>query len=259
MLENDNWNYIDVEAYISFYLLLLCRLRILLFYGTVVDIDLDRDGNDIVIYKKTTKIIRRCNMNKLNLMILPFAVAFLAMFFLGNAVKAQETPPEIEIPFIDRDGDGINDLLQNGWGLRFMNRYKKRHELWEQLNIEIIRNEDGAMVDTDGDGVGDIAFGEYMKSKMDELIDTDGDGVADTPLKEYLGGRFRAFDRDGDGLPDDFSREEMKEFMQNMKEWRKTIRDRIKQGLPAFVDEDGDGVPDGLPNGFGWRGFKRGR
>jgi len=197
-------------------------------------------------------------MKKINLMILTFTVAFLAMFFLGTDLKAQDTPPEIEIPFIDRDGDGINDLLQNGWGTRFLNRYKKRQLVWEQLEVEIIRGDGGAMVDTDGDGVGDIALGEYMKSKMDELIDTDGDGVADTPLKDYLGRRFKAFDRNGDGMPDDFSRKEMKQFMQNMKEWRKNIRDRIRQGLPAFVDEDGDGVPDGLPNGFGWRGSKRG-
>ena len=162
----------------------------------------------------------------------------------------------IEIPFIDHDGDGINDLLQNGWGLRFLNRYKKRQELWDLLNVEIIRGEEGMMVDTDGDGIGDIAFRDFMKGKMDELIDTDGDGIPDTPMRDLLGRRFKAFDRNGDGLPDDISREEMREMMRQMHEWRSGVRDRIHQGLPPFIDEDGDGVPDNLPNGFGWRGQK---
>ena len=197
-------------------------------------------------------------MKKLNLMVCILAVVSLSLFFPGDTLLAQTidptNPPDIEIPFIDRDGDGINDLLQNGWGLRFLNRYKKRHQLWEQLNVEIIRNEDGLMVDTDGDGIGDIAFRDFMKDKMGQLIDTDGDGIPDTPMRNYMGQRFKAFDRDGDGLPDDFSREEMREFIQQMRAWRQQIRDRIRQGLPAFIDADGDGIPDGMPNRFGWRG-----
>ena len=199
---------------------------------------------------------------------LSIALLLLSLFLCGG-LFAQETAQttvvnnqlkvsDIEIPFIDRDGDGINDLLQNGWGLRFLGRYKKRQELWEKFNIEIVLDEDGKrMVDTDGDGIGDVLCREYMKEKMNELIDTDGDGVPDTPLREHLRRRFQSFDRDRDGLPDDFSREEMRAFMNQMREWRKQIRDRITQGLPPFVDEDGDGVPDNLPEGFGWRGFRR--
>jgi hypothetical protein len=196
-------------------------------------------------------------MKKFNQRAIILVLSLLALFFLSGSLSAQEPdqdPPEI--PFIDRDGDGINDLLQHGWGLRFLERYQKRQLIWEQLNVEIIRGEDGLMVDTDGDGIGDISFRDFMKEKMDELIDTDGDGVPDTPLREYLGRRFRAFDRDGDGFPDDISREQMREHLRQMREWRQTIRDRIRQGLPAFVDEDGDGIPDGLPGGFGWRGFR---
>ncbi len=161
---------------------------------------------------------------------------------------------DIELPFIDNDGDGINDCLQNGWGLRFMNRYMKRQELWDLLNVEIVHDEDGMMVDTDGDGIGDISFRDFMKSKMDELIDTDSDGVPDTPIRNYFGKGFKAFDRDGDGLPDDFTKEEMREMMGQMRQWRQEIRDRIHEGLPPFIDDNGDGVPDNMPEGFQWRG-----
>ena len=140
-----------------------------------------------------------------------------------------------------------------------MERYKKRKKVWEQLNVEIIKGEDGPKVDTDGDGVGDIDLRDYMKSKMDQKIDTDGDGKPDTALRDYLGRRFKAFDANGDGLPDDITREEMRRYMQQMREWRREIRERVRQGLPAFVDENKDGIPDNLPNGFGWRGYRGNR
>lgn len=197
-------------------------------------------------------------------MLLSLVPVFAAMTFLNlDAFAQDQNPPsvpdrmkdlDIEIPFIDRDGDGINDLVQNGWGLRFLNRYKKRQELWDMLNVEIVKGEDGKrMVDTDGDGEGDIAFRDFMAEQMERLIDTDGDGVPDKPLREYLGRRFQSFDGDGDGLPDEFTREKMKAFIDEMKEWRKHVRDRMNQGLPPFVDENGDGIPDNLPPGFGRR------
>ena len=192
--------------------------------------------------------------------LVPFicAVVLSTLFLVSDMAQAQDRDPlkEMNMPFIDRDGDGINDVLQHGWGRRFVERYKKRQKIWEQLNVEIIKGEDGPQVDTDNDGVGDIALREYMKSKMDEKIDTDGDGEPDTALKDYLGRRFKAFDADGDGLPDEISKEKIREHMKRMQEWRQEIRDRVRRGLPAFVDENGDGVPDNLPAGFGWRGRK---
>jgi len=205
----------------------------------------------------------------MNRFLLPaLAIFILGLFFSSGNLSAQEVAQDatvddpsndtsIEIPFIDRDSDGINDLLQNGWGLRFLERYKKRQLVWEQLNVEIIRGEQGMKVDTDGDGVGDIAFHDFMKEKMNELIDTDEDGEKDTPLKEYLARRFKSFDNNGDGLPDDLSREEMRAQMKEMREWRQEIRDRIRQGLPAFADEDENGIPDNIPDGFSWRGYKK--
>lgn len=207
-------------------------------------------------------------MKKSNYQMLPIVAVFmLAMFVIAGTLSAQEVEipviedqseiPDMEIPFIDRDSDGINDLLQNGWGLRFVERYKKRQELWNQLNVEVIRGEEGRTVDTDGDGVGDIRFHDFMMEKMNELVDTDGDGVKDTPLKDYLGGRFKSFDQDGDGLPDDLSSEEIRERMNEMKAWRQEIRERIHNGESAFVDSDGDGIPDNLPQRFMKRGSMR--
>lgn len=193
-------------------------------------------------------------MKPLKQMTILCVITFLALTVVNDTLIAQQnnpTPPgNFNLPFIDRDGDGINDLLQNGWGLRFAERFKQRQALWDQLNIEVVRGEGGLMVDTNGDGVGDVPFRDFMKEKMNELIDTNGDGVPDTPLKDYLGSRFKAFDRDGDGLPDEFSREEFKTLVQGMRQWHQEVRDRIRQGLPAFVDADGDGIPDGLPGGF---------
>jgi len=197
-------------------------------------------------------------MKNLQFVVLTLIISCFIFLASNTPVLAQDehTPPQdIQMPFIDRDGDGINDLLQHGWGLRFMERYKKRQLVWDQLKVEILRGEDGLMVDTNGDGVGDVSFHEFMKEKMNELIDTDGDGTPDTAIKDFLGRRFKAFDRDGDGLPDDISREEMRQMMQRMREWRQQMWERIKEGLPPFEDNDGDGIPDNLP----FQGPMRGR
>lgn len=181
--------------------------------------------------------------------------ALFALLMMNGIASAQETSPAVsdnEIPFIDRDGDGINDLMQEGWGLRFVERYKKRQEIWNLLNAELTRGEEGAMIDSDGDGVADISRRDYMKTKLDELVDTDDDGIADTPLKDYLGKTFKAFDQDGDGLPDEISKEEFRQLKEEMKQWREEVRDRLRKGLPAFVDEDGDGKPDKIPPGHAW-------
>jgi len=185
-----------------------------------------------------------------------FIAVICASLLLWGEVRAQDAdaPGEMRIPFIDRDGDGVNDMLQNGWGQRFIQRYRMRQQIWEQLNVEIIKGEDGPKVDTDNDGVGDVDLREFLKSKMDELIDTDGDGKPDTALRDYLGRRFKAFDADGDGLPDNITKEQLRQHREEMMQWRNEIRERIRQGLPPFPDENNDKVPDNLPPGFGWRG-----
>ncbi len=191
-----------------------------------------------------------------NLTLLTIMTA-LCLLFVFSDLQAQNPAPgeEMRIPFIDRDGDGVNDVLQNGWGQRFVERYKMRQKVWDELNVEIIKGEDGPMVDTDGDGVGDVSVRDFMTSKMDELIDTDGDGKPDTALRDYLGRRFKALDADGDGLPDKITKEQIREHREQMLEWRKSIRERLGNGLPAFIDDNNDGIPDNLPPAFGWRGF----
>lgn len=125
----------------------------------------------------------------------------LSFGFSANAQNAAT-----DIPFIDRDGDGINDISQNGWGLRFVEQQEKRQLVWDQLNVEVIRTEEGAMVDTDGDGVGDVTLSAYMQENKDTLIDTDGDGTPDTAIREYLwngrGQHLNLDDCDGTGNVD---------------------------------------------------------
>ncbi|MFC1728926.1 hypothetical protein ACFL6I_01200 [candidate division KSB1 bacterium] len=175
----------------------------------------------------------------------------------GQTVINQMQELKIEIPFVDRDGDGINDLLQSGWGLRFVERFKNRRAVWEQMMSD---DEHGAfLVDTDGDGVPDTPVRDMMREHMNQLIDTDGDGVPDTPLRQHLQRHFQMFDQDGDGIPDEMTPEQIRQQLQEMRDWRQQIRQNIMNGLPAFTDENGDGIPDNLPDGFGWMNRRRGR
>ena len=175
----------------------------------------------------------------------------------NKPVREQLRDLGVNIPFIDRDGDGINDLLQKGWGLQFLNRYRKRQALWEELNAKVVEGE-SKLVASDGDGVGDIPFPEFLRVKMKEMVDTDKDGKPDTMLGEFLGKRFQSLDFDGDGLPDDITREELHLYMQDMREWHNQIRDRIQKGMAPFLDEDGDGIPDNVPMGHRLRGPRGG-
>lgn len=189
------------------------------------------------------------NSFKSFLTLLLFSLLFLSGTAIAQDEDSDDDSKDVDIPFVDRDGDGINDLLQHGWGLRFLKRYQKRQLIWDQLNIDVVKGEDGKrMVDTDGDGIGDINFKDYMKEHMNELIDTDGDGIGDTTLKDYLGRRFQSFDRDGDGIPDDMSKEEMRAAFAEMKKWREQLRERLRNGQVPFIDENGDGIPDNLPD-----------
>ena len=174
------------------------------------------------------------------------------IFAQEDPVTKQE-PPKEEIPFIDRDGDGVNDLLQYGWGLRFLMRRRIMEEL-KQNNQNNNGNRQGQiLIDTDNDGVPDTPFREYMQGKMNELIDTDNDGIPDRPLGEHIRKQYGTFDRDGDGIPYIATAEEVREYLFATKAWRDQILERIEQGLPPFVDEDGDGIPDNLPMRLRWQ------
>jgi len=229
--------------------------------------------------------MRRIKMNNLLIPVL----SLLVIVMISSSANAQDNSQDIEqrlkdlnirIPFVDRDEDGINDLLQSGWGLRFLQRYENRRAVWNQMMEE--NEQGGKMIDTDGDGVADTPlrqmarermhelvdsdgdgtpdtpFREYMRGVLGGKIDTDGDGVGDTPLGQYMRKQFQVFDQDGDGVPDELTPEQIRQHFQEMNQWRQQIRDNLKNGLPAFTDEDGDGIPDNLPEGIGWM-RRRGR
>ncbi len=205
-------------------------------------------------------------MKRLTMNIMLIAVlSILGVMWTNSDILAQQSQVQeqlremnVEIPFIDKDGDGINDLMQNGWGLRFLQRYRNRKAMWTQLMED---EEWGTqLIDTDGDGEPDTALRDIVGQRLNQLIDTDGDGIADTPWGEIMRRRFQMFDQDGDGVPDEMTPEQMRQHFQEMREWRQQIKENLRNGLPAFTDEDGDGIPDDLPEGlFGWwRRHKRG-
>jgi len=179
--------------------------------------------------------------------------------FLGTvlSVTAQEKEKinkklkeyQITIPFIDRDGDGINDLVQSGWGLKFLEQFKNRGVIWDQLIIP--GKDEEQLVDTDGDGEPDTSFREYFSSKMSQPVDTDGDGKLDTPLQEHMRKRFQSFDGNGDGIPDPVTPEQIREYMEDMREWRSLIKSRLLQGAEVFGEQDGTGIPKSFPSSFG--------
>jgi hypothetical protein len=79
------------------------------------------------------------------------------------------------------------------------------------------------------------------------LIDINNDGVPDTPLREHANKQYRTFDRNGDGIPDVATPKEIRKQLEELKLWRQQVQERIKKGLPPFIDENGDGIPDNLP------------
>lgn len=188
------------------------------------------------------------------------------IFAQDNTGTGQNNADKEKLPFIDKDGDGVNDLLQNGWGLKFAERQKKRQAMKELMGIygkpELVDTDndgkpDTPYIDTDNDGKVDTPLKEFMQNKMNQLIDTNNDGVPDTPLRDYIRQHNRTFDRNGDGVPDAATPEEIRQHMQEIKAWRQQIQERIKQGLPPFIDENNDGIPDNLPPHMQWRGGQK--
>lgn len=183
-------------------------------------------------------------------------LALFSLFLFSGNIAAQDTGGR-DIPFIDNDGDGINDLGQSRRGQRIAHRLRNLG-IAEQLGVDIITEDGQKLVDTDGDGIGDIGLREFIQSNLETLVDTDGDGVADTQLGDVLGGKRGQFleqlgaavvfengqrlvDIDGDGVGD------------------QSVRNFIQDNLETLVDTDGDGVADtALGEVIGKRGGHRG-
>jgi hypothetical protein len=149
--------------------------------------------------------------------------------------------------FIDMDGDGINDGFQRGIGVRQGKGFGGMRGGPGAAGG--VRGFDGKgkfghiSVDTDGDGVADQI-----------MVDLDGDGEGDTSLQEHLQARWQLMDQDGDGNPDPVTRDEIQQHLQAMREWQQSVMQRIQDGLPAFIDENEDGIPDDRPDHLPMRG-----
>ena len=70
---------------------------------------------------------------KIIIVAITIGIVILGILWINSDLLAQdnndaEQPDEKNIPFIDRDGDGINDFLQHGWGLKILERHKQRQK-----------------------------------------------------------------------------------------------------------------------------------
>ena len=147
-------------------------------------------------------------------------VALLGFAFTGNTVYAQETPAEnFEIPFIDRNGDGVNDLLASGRSIGLLNRIQRNPQMNNLTDEEKEAYREACLNMTEEERQALMAERQslreewlnmtleereqYLTEKFNEMIDTDNDGVADTKIGELVNNRqFGFVDADGDGKPD---------------------------------------------------------
>lgn len=145
---------------------------------------------------------------------------FAGFMMAGGNSYSQEVPGEIlEIPFIDRDSDGINDMLQHAWALRILDRIERRQNFQNLSDEEkqALREQRKNMTDEERRAFREerLALREQwlnmteeeraqlLNEKFNQMIDTDNDGVADTKLGTLFQDRkFRVIDEDGDGVPD---------------------------------------------------------
>lgn len=134
-----------------------------------------------------------------------------------DAKPLQVTVPKA-VPFIDKDGDGIHDLFQYEWKEKkqFKKHFNQQHHA-AVLTPDVLRK----MIGSD-DG-----------SSIQSVIET--------------GVNFKSFDLDGDGKPDQEMLEAIHQYMQQMRQWRLQKIRLLYDGTEAFVDENGDGFPDDMP------------
>jgi hypothetical protein len=147
----------------------------------------------------------------------------------------------------DDDGDGMPDVFEisigldpllasdatsdlDGDGVSNLDEYLAETDLQDSLSFpEVDEPSESQAIDTDGDGLSDIAENEIGTDPL--LIDTDGDGMSD--FDEFISGSDPLFgiDTDSDGLDD---------------------RHEIELGTdPAIADTDSDGFNDFYEYSFG--------
>ncbi len=160
-----------------------------------------------------------------------FGLVVFGLSFVNSNVYSQEDP--IKIPFRDRNGDGINDLIQSYMGARILNRIQQRQELGNLSEEERqeLREKRQNMTEEerqklfegrkqlleDWEGMDLEERQKMLEGKFNEMVDTDNDGTPDTKLGALFQNRnFRMFDKDGSGKPD-MTREEFRERMKEMR------------------------------------------
>ena len=149
--------------------------------------------------KKIKTIIKR----RIYLVVL--AVGFIigintntnSIFAQENDKKKTEKNSKEKILFIDKDGDGINDILQHGWGLKLLlNKNKSAEE--QNLNPD---NKSGEII---------------IKSDNKSCVSYEDE------INQYI----KTFDKDGDGKPDVGSIEEIRRYLKELKQEQiPTIKD----------------------------------
>ena len=140
--------------------------------------------------------------------------------FAGNTVYAQSTPAEnLEIPFFDRNGDGVNDLLTSGRAIGLLNRIQRSRQMnnltdeekkaIREAHLNMTVEEKQALMAERQNLLKEWLNmtveerEQLLTEKFNQMIDTDNDGVADTKLGELFNKRrFGFIDKDGDGKPD---------------------------------------------------------
>jgi hypothetical protein len=162
-----------------------------------------------------------------------FCGVLMALWLLASLAVAQPSVPlpafrqepsdkkEAFLGFVDADRDGINDRFR----------------------------------DSDGDGRNDVngrvyahrfAFADQNKDRINDLfVDRDGDGVNDLNAEcgqSEDGGCANVVDQDRNGVNDISGLRYTRTSLRGYRYGR--IAEELRQPLPRFVDQDGDGMND---------------
>ena len=179
-------------------------------------------------------------------MIVVTMIVFVNSILSAQGHSSQEQPAHVTILFIDRDGDGINDIVQYYWGLTIKAHYTDHQTLIKRPGID--KKSKGARIPEPGDyGLLHISFTEVTMNTLTKTEFSSIGGEVRNSLNEYLRAHYQSFDRNGDGLPDVTAVEDIQKYMHEMHIWRALIKENIRQGFAPYKDENGDRIPDHIP------------
>jgi hypothetical protein len=160
---------------------------------------------------------------------------------------------KLNIPFIDRNGDGVNDVLQYQWGERLAARSQSQKKRLQGLSADSVKK--SRKTDDKSASRFETVDVYGILKNGDKKVDANRDGTVDMTVQEYLDRHFRGFDDDGDGLPEVDYGERISKYMREMHQWLSQVRENVRNKKEPFPDVNSDGVPDNLPEGL-WRGYR---